>query len=285
MRKKKVVLPRDWPSLHRTLGREESWGMVALCCKTTTAEQATRDWNAGRLWALNLVVSGTAWLRDTNGRSWRLEPGCAYQHRPDTDLRLEWDDGGQVTEWFLLGDKRLHERLSALGMIRKEPVWRFERTVVATGLFEDFYGRLGRLVPSAVPAHGRRVLLETVRFLEALQEATESHLGEGRWRAVVGAVRRELEERPESREPLSLLAARHSVSYSSLRQAFRAEVGVALGDYRIAQRIHHARVWLTHESVQATATKLGYADPFTFSAQFKQATGMSPREFQNQTCG
>ena len=71
------------------------------------------------------------------------------------------------------------------------------------------------------------------------------------------------------------------MSYETFRKMFRAQVGMAPHHYLLEQRFIHARRLLREGlSVQQAAVAVGYADPYTFSRQFKLQTGMPPAEYR-----
>ncbi|WP_369134638.1 helix-turn-helix domain-containing protein [Modestobacter sp. I12A-02662] len=80
------------------------------------------------------------------------------------------------------------------------------------------------------------------------------------------------------------IAGAHNVS---LRQLYKAcnEAGLRLEQWIIEQRLEAARVHLTtpaglRRSIAATARAHGFADPSHFTRRFRQAYGMTPREWQ-----
>jgi len=88
----------------------------------------------------------------------------------------------------------------------------------------------------------------------------------------------------ESSLKIYTLWAPLSVPYDLLRKAFAEYYGISPAQYQIRARINKACKWLEKLFVAEVAERLGYADSFAFSKQFKRATGMSPRIFQNQRC-
>ncbi|SEO61864.1 AraC-type DNA-binding protein [Trujillonella endophytica] len=80
------------------------------------------------------------------------------------------------------------------------------------------------------------------------------------------------------------LAAAHNVSVRRLYQAF-ADDGTSLEQWLIGQRLEAARAALVspaglRRSVQATARAHGFDSPSHFSRRFRQAYGMTPREWR-----
>ena len=83
-----------------------------------------------------------------------------------------------------------------------------------------------------------------------------------------------------------VLAAAHNVSVRRLYKAF-ADAGLSLEQWIIGQRLEAARAALVspsglRRSIEATARSCGFDSPSHFARRFRQAYGMTPREWQQQ---
>ena len=83
---------------------------------------------------------------------------------------------------------------------------------------------------------------------------------------------------------LQEVAASMRMSYTLFRQRFLRLTGTTPGQYRMTELIRRAceRLLETDEPVYQIAAELGVTDQFHFSRRFKQALGLSPREFRHQ---
>ena len=86
-------------------------------------------------------------------------------------------------------------------------------------------------------------------------------------------------ERPKLSDYLS---ARLHKDYSLLSKLFSEVQGITLERYAIMHRIEYAKELLCYNQLSTSeiAYKLGYSSPAHFSAQFKQITGMTPKEMR-----
>jgi AraC-like DNA-binding protein len=77
-------------------------------------------------------------------------------------------------------------------------------------------------------------------------------------------------------------AQRLSLSESTLRRRFRAQMGVPIHEYTIERRLARARLLLidTNTPLKSIAAQLGYESEYFFSRQFKQRMGVSPRLYR-----
>jgi len=78
--------------------------------------------------------------------------------------------------------------------------------------------------------------------------------------------------------------ARHvHVSPGHLSRLFPKELGMSFSDYVTRKRLEHASVLLrsTNKKVHQISEEAGYQNPHYFSKQFKEAFGVTPREYRN----
>ena len=71
------------------------------------------------------------------------------------------------------------------------------------------------------------------------------------------------------------------MSYNTFRKNFEKTYGISPSQYRQNARIDHAKQLLSMGfHCSEVADKLKYTDLYTFSHQFKQITGQTPREYR-----
>jgi len=100
--------------------------------------------------------------------------------------------------------------------------------------------------------------------------------------------RARLETLPPGQEvDLAALARSLGMSYSSFRHAFRAQVGTAPAQYRLARRVAAASRELETSMLPLAqiAERTGFPSAAHFSTAFKKKTGLSPREYRAQRRG
>ncbi len=77
------------------------------------------------------------------------------------------------------------------------------------------------------------------------------------------------------------VAAALHMSYESFRKNFRKYVGVSPLQYRIEQKMKHAKLLiLSGVSIKETAQLTGYSDAYSFTKQFTRSVGISPGRFK-----
>jgi len=86
------------------------------------------------------------------------------------------------------------------------------------------------------------------------------------------------------RLPLAVVARELGMGYPAFRKRFKDQLGLAPGAYRIRRRIERAQALLADRTlpIEAVASRLGYADIFAFSAQFRRHVGRSPSRYRRE---
>ena len=90
-----------------------------------------------------------------------------------------------------------------------------------------------------------------------------------------------MQEHMQEKLTLAQLAGHFHISVSTLKAIFRRQEGCGVMDYFIRLKIRRAKDLLREQEYNITqiALILGYDSIYSFSAQFKKRTGMSPTEY------
>ena len=267
----------ELPSINRTLGTGSEWGCLILGSRRHGDSPDTSGWNRSRLFALNLLLSGSGTYVDGTGRMIPLQPGSVYHHFPGTKARVTLSGDPSCSECFLLCDHDTFAGLNKLHVIPDTEVLLLD----SPGRAVNAFLRLRESCDISMSVKGRRRLTgELILFLSGLYEKALQPQGDRFWEEIVRRAAQDLGENLADRIHPQDLARRYHVSYPSFRRAFRRIMRVSPGEYRIRQRIDSACALLASHPVKDVAERLGYCDPFTFSIQFKKFTGTPPSEFR-----
>lgn len=80
---------------------------------------------------------------------------------------------------------------------------------------------------------------------------------------------------------LQEIAEEHSMSYNTFRKNFTNAYGVSPQQYRLRKKVENAKQLLSMGyHCSEVADTLGYPDLYTFSHQFKQIAGTTPKEYR-----
>lgn len=231
--------------------------------------------------ALVYVLDGSGTFTDWNGQSHAVSAGAVIQMPPGRKHSVVHKADGRWLEAWITLSSRFAQALIDLGSINEEqPVlWPgVDTSLIAQ--FDDIRTQLRELPDRDLPD----ALVSAHQLLAAIHRADrrrgsidpQTEMIE-RSTALLG---RDLNERLD----IGRIAAGLELSYERFRKLFRQRMGVSPGEYRIRRRIDQARSMLIQQrlSNKEIAYALGYADPFTFSKQFKRFVGMSPTAFRKR---
>jgi AraC-like DNA-binding protein len=238
-------------------------------------------WEDGRILAAYQFVYITegqgAFEAEPHRRRQRVEAGTVMVlfpgvwHRYAPDARTGW-----VEQWMECSGEAL-ERARAGSLLRPEkPLWQVGFPSELLQTFERCHDLAQQR------SAGIQTLLSTMglHLLSVLLLAARRRPGAARRiDDVVQQAQRLLAHRYHERLTVEQLACELHVSYSSFRQAFKAQTGVSPKQYQLRIRLHKAQDFLanTSKSVSEIAEILGFDSAFHLSKQFKDAVGLAPQ--------
>jgi AraC family transcriptional regulator of arabinose operon len=227
--------------------------------------------------AVNFCLRGKGIYKDSDGKEYAIRPGILFHRLPNRLHTTIFDPDSDFVEFFVVLDGDTVGYLNRLGLVADVPVLDVGVQQSIVDEFEDLVKTL-RATSSEVPAP--LMLVRVMTFIQGLYERARQKRLQSYWERIVSDACSMLERNVEERVSMEEVASKLGVSYTSFRKHFRRITACSPGDYRVKYRIDRAKDLLTTGSVKQVAASLGYCDPFTFSAQFKTVTGVSPREFQ-----
>jgi len=231
------------------------------------------DWRVLDQYALVYVLEGRGRFADAGGPMRAVEAGDLLLLFPEMAHRYGPGDSGTWAELHILFEGPAFDLARADGaMDAAQPVCRLQPIPSWQARLEE-----------AAQAGG---LVAVTRLLALLAEAaaTRGGGGDAGQPAWLEAARRLLETELSRDLPMSEVAARLGLSYETFRKAFEQQAGVSPARYRAGKRMEAARALLLHTPMtgRQIADSLGFPDEFYFSRRFKQASGVSPREFRRR---
>ena len=236
------------------------------------------DPRPGRLpiWGVSVVLSGTASVTDIVARETAaLRPGSWFHFAGRANRELVLNPGPGFVEMSVSTDLGLGDLLAQLGLwpdhwhAASDP----DPGIVNLGW------ELHRALLDPVVADSSLVR-RLVHLVDLVRHATGSGSAAGdgfRDRAC-----RLLAAHPQPAYALAQAARALGFSEQAFRKRFAREVGLPPGRWQQMRRIERAAGMLLSQSVGEVAAQLGYSDTATFSRQFRQATGVSPRTLRRR---
>jgi AraC-like DNA-binding protein len=225
--------------------------------------------------ALNYVVRGEGAYTDWRGRMHNLAPGAFYQRIPGKAHTTTAIGDARYVEYFLTMDAATCAELAGARLL---DVDRFVGHAGATMELVERFEEIMHLMDADVgTSRWNAPLSKVIALLDRLYELDSS---QGIRQADIRTACDMLAAHPEAATSMPQIAAQLGMSYEHFRKMFRRVVGLSPGEYRIRRRIQEAsRLLQSGVSVGEVAHRLGYADPFAFSKQFKSRTGTAPSRY------
>ena len=226
---------------------------------------------------------------ELGGERYPFRPGFVFVSRPDEPHRLGAYPKGMSKSWRLFRIPAAGERI--LGLSAKETAWLVQelthlpqRLFVGTKEIRALFKRLFMLydnLPRRSVERVVRIRAAVTELLLALVEAahtTKALRAADRIAEAIEAVKANLTHDWTLEE----LATRVGCSASKLLSAFKQQTGAPPHAFLISCRIARAKEMLAAgpRTVASVAADLGFATPQHFAAQFKLATGLTPREWR-----
>jgi AraC-like DNA-binding protein len=206
-----------------------------------------------------------------------LFPGVWHRYAPDPQ-------SGWVEQWIECCGPAF-DRARDTGLLRPErPVWHVGFPPELLQAFERCHALAQQR------SAGVQSLISTMglHLLSVLLRTTRGHPGAPRpidhkIQQAQGLLARRYHERIS----VERLARELNVSYSSFRQAFKAQTGVSPKQYQLQIRLHKAQDFLanTPKSVGEIAEILGFDSAFHLSKQFKDSSGLAPQAWRKRLAG
>ncbi len=224
-----------------------------------------------------LVVEGDL-LVELDGHHHTLTVGQLLQCWPDCPLKMVKADEATLLYCITINDA-LRQSLGEIGLLQTE-------TVFSVHLNEALLHRMALTAKQLRTSPQSRLyeaLLGVQRLLIQLHHAAQQDPAQQRARLAELACRRLSEQCLYPQPDVEGIAAELGMNYENFRKFFRQQTGNSPHQYLLERRFEHAcRLLQDGVSVQHIASTVGYADPYTFSRQFKRQVGVAPSAYRKE---
>lgn len=228
---------------------------------------------------LILCLRGSGWARIA-GRTHRVKRSefvwinCHRPHEHGADRSDPWE-----VYWIRIEGPRL-ERMCNILSVAANPVFTGFDRAGAEPLFREIFGLIAGNAPEATALiHAAVGRLIALAFCARCQPETTPFIPPELSQAV---------ERMKlfyfERHTVAELAKAGGLSPTHFARTFRATFGTSPIDWLRRERISQAKRRLaeTAASIKEIAEQVGYRDRYFFSKDFKQHTGLTPRQFRQR---
>jgi AraC-like DNA-binding protein len=236
-------------------------------------------------YAVVYLAEGRGTYRDSTGTVYDLYPGTVYQRFPGVMHTVRMT---VATRRFFVGvPRQVYELLRIAG------AGNLDNPVLHPGLRPGVENEF-QAIKTALRDGGRPELIDTMQRMMALilqlhrwSVSLSTDDGEPGGRGVPGwvdEVCRVLSTNLDKRLNMPDVARRFNLGYTTFRKQFAVWMQMPPGKFRMRRRVERAMEMLAERDllVKEIASRLGYPNVFTFSAQFKKLTGVAPTLYRAQ---
>lgn len=224
-------------------------------------------------YAVVYVISGRGRYTDHAGRGFELAAGDLYQRFPSRVHDVTWNTACERA--YLAVPCQCFELLELTGAVAaSRPVLHAGGGSAWVRAFEQLRATMQACADDSFGT----LLPACLEFLLKL-------LGSAGARGPSDPIRRAaqlLSQDLAGHQRLPQIARSVGLGYAAFRKRFTQEQGISPREYRIRRRLERAMALLTGERLRMKeiAARLGFADEYAFSAQFRKHVGLAPTAFR-----
>jgi AraC-like DNA-binding protein len=223
----------------------------------------------------SLVLSGSGRFTDSAGNEYSLHSGSVYQLLPGQTFHLTIDSDIPWLEYRICINSATYQSLMSLQLLSSSPTFTIELKAYLLQwlpvLLEELKNRPQKEL-SEVFFNTQKLLIQIHKeYIE--YSASDSNV-------VVECAKQILSSSCHNDISLTGIADNFNMSYEKFRKLFKEGTGQSPLQFQLTVKFRYAQRFLTEGfSIKETAQKVGYADPYIFSKQFKKYVGQTPSQY------
>ena len=226
------------------------------------------------------LIDGTAVCTDEHGQRYEMKPGDCFIRAPDQYHCVERPVQHNYLELALVVPRIHWHSFCESALIH--PDQRFVRLGSDEHLIDVFWNWFSALDNNdSIHDQAKKMhyLIELFTLLHP-----QSRQRNNKDLKVLRKLQRALSSPTDWQTPLETIAARHDISMDKMRQLFKQSLGCLPKDFHMRRRCEAAANLLLDPqlSISGVAETMDYADPFSFSKQFRKVMGISPRSYRKR---
>lgn len=266
--------------IYRCIGTDFTNGILACGYMTKpTKDQSQYDFLID-YYSCFLLLSGNGFYYTADNEKLPIQAGDFVQRIPGVIHSTEVVPDGNWLEFFISFGRSTFNYLNSLNLIPTD-------TPVGKGSFKDTTiqksSRLLTLLKETDDYDLPLLSLQAQELLLAILTSKNRNTGEDLFKKSMEEACQLLSSEISSEISLEEVAANINMSYENFRKHFRKYIGTSPSQYRIEQRIKHAKLMLlSGVPIKETAILTGYSDTYSFTKQFTHSVGISPGRFKKE---
>ncbi|MGC6176876.1 helix-turn-helix domain-containing protein [Lacrimispora sp. 38-1] len=266
--------------IYRCIGSDFTNGILACGFMTKPTKEQSQYNFLIDYYSCFILLSGNGYYYESDNNKRQIHAGDFVQRIPGVIHTTEVVPDGNWLEFFISFGRTTYDYLNSLNLIPKD-------TPVGKGNYNEtihqrLLGLLNLIKISNVNDLPYLSLQAQELLLNILISDSKTH-GEDPIKVAMDEACRLLSSEISSVISLKEVATKINMSYENFRKQFRKYIGTSPAQYRIAQRMKHAKLMLlSGNSIKETAILTGYSDTYSFTKQFTNSVEVSPGRYKKE---
>jgi AraC-like DNA-binding protein len=264
--------------IYRCIGTDFTNGIIA-CGYMNKPSQEHSQFNLSiDYYSCFFVLSGNGFYHTKNNTKIPMKAGDFVQRFPGECHSTEIIPNGNWLEFFISFGRTTYDYLRSLNLICTVlPVYSlpYDNSMI------QMCTRLLQLLKDVPDSQLSYVLLKAQEVVITAFHRNQNVSSKDEISISLEEACRLLSSDIDTTISLNEVAAAINMSYENFRKQFCKYIGVPPAQYRIEQRMKHAKLMLlSGTSIKETALLTGYSDSYSFTKQFTHTVGISPGRFK-----
>lgn len=272
-----MVLEMKKDVIYRCIGTDFTNGILACGYMSKPLKEHSQYNFSIDYYSCFLLLSGSGFYYGEDGTKYSLQPGCVVQRLPKCIHTTEVTPDGEWLEFFISLGRSTYDYLCSLNLLPvTSPVQITDYDNSLLSEFNRFLEQLKQSDDSQLPYLSLKAQKLVLTLLHQIKTSSRDSAKEA-----IDEACRYLSSEFDSALSLEEISVKIGMSYENFRKQFRKYTGLSPAQYRIEQRMKHARLMLLSGiSIKETAFLTGYSDTYSFTKQFTQTVGISPGKYK-----
>ncbi|MDR3593714.1 AraC family transcriptional regulator [Clostridium sp.] len=267
--------------IYRCIGTDFTNGILA-CGYMTKPQKEQSQYNfLIDYYSCFLLLSGSGFYYAEDSTKIPIHAGDFIQRLPGICHSTEIIPDGNWLEFFISFGRTTYDYLCSLNVLPTDtPIMKVNFDDSTIHRFSRFLEQLKKATDAELPY----LLLKAQEIVLSIVDCTQKNYSEYSLKEVMDEACRLLSSEINTTISLEDVALTLHMSYENFRKQFRRFIGLSPSQYRIQQKMKHAKLMLLSGiSIKETAFLTGYSDTYSFTKQFTHSVGISPGRYKQMS--
>jgi AraC family transcriptional regulator, arabinose operon regulatory protein len=266
--------------IYRCIGKDFTNGILACGYMTKPSKEQSQYNFLIDYYSCFLLLSGSGYYYTKDNVKLPIHAGDFVQRIPGVCHSTEVTPDGNWLEFFISFGRTTYDYLCSLNLLPVDsPVITVDCDSSTIQRFSRLLVQLKGAQDSELPHLSLKAQEIVLSTLHGIQKASSNDS----LKEFMEEACRLLSSEINTDISLEEVASALHMSYENFRKQFRKFTGISPSQYRIEQKMKHAKLMLLScVSIKETALLTGYSDTYSFTKQFTHSMGISPGRYKKE---